>query len=77
MIDRKAPEGWVHIATAWEAIESLDNGRVVAQSLDHDLGDGKVNGRAIDVVNSWESSKRSMTVSLAEEWNHHPFGKSL
>ena len=45
-----APEGWVHVTTAWEAIEELDSGRVVELSLDHDLGDDERYGRGVDVV---------------------------
>lgn len=48
--DRAAPEGWVHVTTAWQAIELLDSGRVVELSLDHDLGDDRENGRGTDVV---------------------------
>ncbi len=50
LVDRAAPEGWVHVLTAPECIELLDSGRVVALSLDHDLGDDEANGRGIDVV---------------------------
>lgn len=48
--DRPAPSGWVHASTAWEATELLDGGSGVELSLDHDLGDDELNGRAIDVV---------------------------
>jgi hypothetical protein len=48
---RAAPDGWVHVQTAWEAIKLLDSGHVVELSLDHDLGDDQVNGRGIDVIN--------------------------
>ncbi len=48
--DRAAPEGWIHVTTAWEAIELLESGRVVELSLDHDLGDDEQHGRGTDVV---------------------------
>jgi hypothetical protein len=48
--DRAAPQGWVHVTTAQEAIALLDTGRVVELSLDHDLGDDQRFGRGIDVV---------------------------
>ncbi len=51
LVDRAAPDGWVHVTTAWEAIELLDRGGVVELSLDHDLSDDKEFGRGIDVVN--------------------------
>jgi hypothetical protein len=51
LVDRRAPEGWVQVTTAREAIELLDGGEVVELSLDHDLGDDELNGRGIDVVN--------------------------
>ena len=50
LIDRAAPEGWVHVVTAWEAIGMLRTGSVVELSLDYDLGDDERNGRGIDVV---------------------------
>jgi hypothetical protein len=48
--DRAAPEGWIHVTTAWEVIDLLRTGRVVELSLDHDLGDDEKNGRGTDVV---------------------------
>lgn len=36
--------------TAWEAIDLLRTGLVVELSLDHDLGDDRVFGRGVDVV---------------------------
>lgn len=51
LVDRAAPNGWIHVTTAWEAIELLSQGKVVELSLDHDLGDDKEFGRGIDVVN--------------------------
>ena len=51
LVDRAAPDGWVHVETAWEAIELLNTGRVIELSLDHDLGDDRAHGRGIDVVN--------------------------
>jgi hypothetical protein len=50
LIDRVAPQGWVHVTTAQEAIRLLDTGTVVELSLDHDLGDDERFGRGIDVV---------------------------
>jgi hypothetical protein len=51
LVDRKPPEGWLQVTTAWAAIEWLDCGVVVALSLDHDLGDDRRFGRGIDVIN--------------------------
>jgi hypothetical protein len=48
--DRAAPEGWIHVTIAWDAIDLLRTGRVVELSLDHDLGDEDENGRGTDVV---------------------------
>ncbi len=48
--DRAAPEGWIHVTTAREAISLLDTERVVELSLDHDLGDDERFGRGTDVV---------------------------
>src|SRR5437899_2197965 len=45
LVDRAAPPGWTHVTTAHEAIDLLDTERVVELSLDHDLGDDKLNGR--------------------------------
>ena len=50
LVDRAAPEGWVHVTTAAEATALLDTGRVVELSLDHDLGDDELHGRGVDVV---------------------------
>jgi hypothetical protein len=36
---REAPEGWLHVRTAGEAIALLATGVVREVSLDHDLGD--------------------------------------
>jgi hypothetical protein len=47
---RSAPEGWLHVTTAHEAIRVLDTGNVIELSLDHDLGDDDRFGRGIDVV---------------------------
>jgi hypothetical protein len=51
LVYREAPEGWVHVQTAWEVNELLGSGRVVELSLDHDLGDDKLYGRGLDVIN--------------------------
>ncbi|HYF26765.1 MAG TPA: cyclic-phosphate processing receiver domain-containing protein [Baekduia sp.] len=47
---RVAPPGWLHVASAWEAMALLTAWPVVEASLDHDLGDGARHGRAIDVL---------------------------
>lgn len=41
---RPAPDGWVHVKTAAEAIELLNNNVVKEISLDNDLGDGQPEG---------------------------------
>jgi hypothetical protein len=51
LVDRAAPEGWIHVTTAPKCIDLLDTGRVVELSLDHDLGDDRQYGRGIDVPN--------------------------
>ena len=38
VIERAAPEGWVHVITAREACFLLATGRVAELSLDHDIG---------------------------------------
>jgi hypothetical protein len=48
---RPAPEGWIWVRTAWDAIEQLSRGSVVEVSLDHDLG-GPENGTGQHVA-SW------------------------
>lgn len=50
LVDRKAPEGWIHVTTAFEAIDYLKKGDVIELSLDHDLGDDELYGRGVDVV---------------------------
>jgi hypothetical protein len=35
---RPAPDGWVLVTTAWEAIALIKAGKVARASLDHDLG---------------------------------------
>jgi hypothetical protein len=41
LVDREAPEGWVHARTAREACLLILTGRVVELSLDNDLSDGR------------------------------------
>lgn len=48
--NRVAPPGWIHVTTAWNAIDLLRTGRVVELSLDHDLGNDERHGRGTDVV---------------------------
>lgn len=50
LADRPAPPGWVHVTTAWEAIDLLATGRVIEMSLDNDLGDDERFGQGKDVV---------------------------
>ena len=50
LVDRAAPEGWIHVTTAWDAIDLLKTRRVVELSLDHDLSDDERFGRGVDVV---------------------------
>ena len=49
--EHRHPRGddWVHVATAHDAISLLETGRVVALSLDHDLGNENA-GTGYDVV---------------------------
>jgi hypothetical protein len=49
--EHRHPRGndWIHVGTAKEAIALLETGRVVALSLDHDLGSEEA-GTGIDVV---------------------------
>lgn len=46
---RQAPEGWVSVKTAQEAIEILKTGAVEELSLDHDLG-AEENGTGYNVL---------------------------
>jgi hypothetical protein len=50
LVERRAPEGWTQVTTAWDAIELLRTGRVVELSLDHDLSDDQRFGRGGDVI---------------------------
>jgi hypothetical protein len=50
LVDRRAPDGWTQVTTAWDAIELLRTGRVVEVSLDHDLSDDQRFGRGVDVI---------------------------
>ncbi len=52
LIDRAAPDGWVHVQTAWQAIELLDGREVLDLSLDHDLGGDEQHGTG-DTVVTW------------------------
>jgi hypothetical protein len=47
---RPAPDGWVLVRTAHEAIAALEAGGVTHISLDHDLGDDGVNGTGYTVA---------------------------
>lgn len=47
---REAPEGWIRVYTAKEAIALLETGNVEEISLDHDLGDEKNCGTGYDVI---------------------------
>lgn len=46
---RPAPDGWLHVKTAPEAIALFATGEVVEASLDHDLGPSDA-GTGYDVV---------------------------
>jgi hypothetical protein len=50
LVDRAAPEGWVHVTTAWAAQELLATARVVELSLDHDLSDDEQFGKGVNVI---------------------------
>jgi len=47
---RPAPEGWVWVKTAHEAIEQLAREAFDVVSLDHDLGDDEGLGTGLDVL---------------------------
>ena len=47
---REAPDGWVRVKTAHDSIELLKSLKVEEISLDHDLGDEKINGSGYDVL---------------------------
>lgn len=51
---RPAPDGWIHVLTAEEAIARFATGEVVAASLDHDLGPSDA-GTGYDVL-AWIES---------------------
>jgi hypothetical protein len=57
LIDRAAPEGWVHLITAREVCFALLTGRVVELSLDHDLSDDTRFGRGRQVVDFLEEQQ--------------------
>lgn len=48
--NRAAPEGWVHVTKAQEAVALLGAGDVIELSLDHDLGDDDLHGKGVDVL---------------------------
>jgi len=50
LVDRTAPERWVHLVTAREVCFLLLTGRVVELSLDHDLMDDVRFGRGSHVI---------------------------
>lgn len=52
LVDRAAPDGWVHVQTAHDAIALLRDREVLELSLDHDLGDDELHGTG-DTVVSW------------------------
>lgn len=47
--EREAPEGWIRVRSAVEAVELLATGDVTVISLDHDLGED-ARGTGYDVV---------------------------
>ncbi|HEY1775942.1 MAG TPA: cyclic-phosphate processing receiver domain-containing protein [Solirubrobacteraceae bacterium] len=49
LVDRAAPEGWLHVQTAQAAIDLLRTRVVLELSLDHDLGDDEVAGTGYQV----------------------------
>jgi hypothetical protein len=48
--DRAAPDGWAHTTTVAQTVAALDTGRVIALSLDNDLGDDLLYGQGIHVI---------------------------
>ena len=44
---RPAPDGWIHVKTAQEAIDILENNEVESISLDNDLGDNVPEGYTV------------------------------
>ena len=42
--ERPAPDGWLHVRTAPEALSIIRGGNVTEASLDHDLGDEPYTG---------------------------------
>ena len=60
---RPRGDDWVRVGTAEEAISLLETGRVVALSLDHDLGDEQA-GTGYDVVLHLEERLRVDGVDL-------------
>lgn len=50
VLDRAAPEGWLHCVTAREVCFLLLTGRVAELSLDHDLGDDIRFGKGSQVI---------------------------
>lgn len=47
---RPAPEGWIRVETASEAIGLLNTGKITHISLDHDLGEDPGVGNGYDVI---------------------------
>jgi hypothetical protein len=67
--ERTAPDGWVHVKTAAEAIALLEEGGVVELSLDHDLGDDAA-GTGYDVATWLEEAAHGGRVA-AVRWRVH------
>jgi hypothetical protein len=67
---RPAPEGWLHVKTAREAIAELRKGQVTTISLDHDLGDDVVFGTGYDVAKFIEEAAYHNTLPRLQ-WKVH------
>ena len=57
LVDRRAPEGWVHLTNVREVCLAILSGRVVELSLDNDLSDDKKYGQGSQVVTFLEDNQ--------------------
>jgi len=64
LVDRAPGPGWLQVTTAWEANALLGSGRVVALSLDHDLGGDDEHGTGMNVIDWLDESARGRGVDL-------------
>ncbi len=66
LVDRRAPEGWVHLTNVREVCLAILSGRVVELSLDNDLSDDKKYGQGSQVVTFLEDNQGVVLVRFRQ-----------